>query len=165
MGRRRLPAFFHHGPRVVVVDAFVVLGGDAEGADGFVFSGEHASISHHIFDKNGVVESPFGDGFFVRAFEHAIEFTTGGGFREADQVVRPKSRGGGDGEGQTAALVMSAALADGFGTRTEGGDGHLHGGEELGSPAYDGGFPRDLIVEESGLGADGGVFFDKPRQR
>ena len=85
-----LPALLHHRVGIVVVDALEVFDRNAEGANSPNFPGSEGRIPDYIFDENRIVVGQLCDSFLVRPFEDAIKLATGGGFREADQLVRPQ---------------------------------------------------------------------------
>jgi hypothetical protein len=119
---------FQDGERLVVVDAFEVFRFDAKPGDAAVFGGAFGHIADEVFDEDGGVVGAFGDGFFVRAFEHAVEFATGAVLDEADGFLNEDGFfAEAEGEADVAALVVGTPVADGFGARAEGGDGDVDG--------------------------------------
>ena len=62
---------------------------DTVTAQAFYFAQTHGDVAHEVFHKDRAVIGALGDVFFVRAFEQAVEFATGGAFHQRNEGVGP----------------------------------------------------------------------------
>ena len=146
------------------MDAFKIFHGDTEGPDGGMRPRCEGGIADDVFDKYRIIVSLFRDGFFVGALQDAVEFATGRGFGETDQLIRPKPGPAFHCKGDLTALVVCPPVADGLRAGTDSGDGHDDRSEEMFLfPATQTDIPGDLVVEKTRLAGDGSQLFNKPR--
>lgn len=153
--------FRDEGVGVVIVDAFEVLRFNLPPGNARVVVGGGGNVAHEVFDEDGIGVGAFGDGFFVGAFEHTVEFATGGAFDERDHLGEGDGVAGAEAEGDESSLVVGTVFADGFRARAEGGDTDDDGRDEIGFFRIGGGGEAGGVVEESGRFGDGRLFREK----
>ncbi len=137
---------FDDGPGVVVVDGLIVHGFDPEPFNLRMLSCLHGNVAHKVFNKNGIVISTLGHGFFVRAFEHAVKLAAGAGLNELDEILDPNGLVEADGKGDKTALIVGTALADGFGAGAESGDWHLDSNDKVDGVGFCIDFENDAVI-------------------
>jgi len=168
MGKRGMTraalAALNHGVGAVIVDALEIFGFDAVPVNVGVGVAPQGDGADEVFDKNGVVVGAFGHVFFIGSFQEGEDFGAGARFDEGDEILDPNGFAEGDFEADEAALIVGAALADGFTAWAEGGDGNGDGDFEAEIFSMEGGVEVDLIVDEAGGGGDGRFFFDEVRK-
>ena len=150
--------FRDEGVGVVIVDAFEVLRFNLPPGNARVVVGGGGNVAHEVFDEDGIGEGAFGDGFFVGAFEHTVEFATGRAFDERNHLGEGDGGAGAEAEGDEPSLVVGTVFADGFRARAEGGDADDDGGDEVGFFRIGRGGEAGGVVEEAGGTGNGGVF-------
>lgn len=149
---------FDDGPGVVVVDGLEVHGLNTEPFDLGMLASFDGNVTHEVFDENGIVVGTLGDGFFVRAFEDAVKLAAGAGLDELDEVLDPNGLVEAHGKGDETALIVSSALADGFGAGAESCNGDFDGDDEVDLLSFCIDLKDDAVVEQAFSLGDGGAF-------
>lgn len=148
----------------MVVNAFEVFGFDfipRDVAMGVEFFGD---ATDEVFDENWIFVGAFGDGFFIAAFEQRIQFATGAGFDEGDQVLDPNRFARTNLHGAKPALIMRAVFGNGFGAGAEGGDADFYGEDEIDVLAAGGCVEACGVVHDAFHRGHGRFFAEEERE-
>ena len=145
MTRPRLAAF-DHGVGAVIVDALKIFGLDAVPVDVGVGLALERDGADEVFYENGIIVGAFGDMFFVGSFQKRENFRAGTGFNQGNEVFDPNCFAEGDFESNEAALIVSAALTNGFAAGAKRGDGNGDGDFKAEIFSMKGGVKVDLVI-------------------
>src|ERR1700761_3366481 len=120
------------GEGTVVVNAFVAGCHHGEARDTGVGAQPFGYPAGHVLDEYRVVVAVHGDLPFVDALEHGEDRTGRGRLGRVDEVLHPYRRLGGwlNLDGDVAALVVRAVIADGLAARADAGHGDTRADEQ-----------------------------------
>ena len=145
MTQPRLAAF-DHGVGAVIVDALKIFGLDAVPVDIGVGLALERDGADEVFYENGIIVGAFGDMFFVGSFQKREDFGAGTRFNEGDEVFDPHCFPEGDFEPNETALIVGAALTDGFAAGAKSCHGNGDGDFEAEIFSMEGCIEVDLVI-------------------
>ena len=96
------------GEGVMIMDGFKVFTLNAVPGNPLIVFHRQSQIAYDVFHKFRIIKGLLGNKFFVRALEHRINRSAGGGFHNLHKVLNPKITCKPDAGADFAALIVGA---------------------------------------------------------